>query len=317
MVYFQLTRGERYVIGRMRATGKSLREIGRCLGRSVSTISREVQRNRCPHDGRYRVDKAHSRAMSKRSSTRKKSQFSEQEWLGMQTLLRRKWSPQQISGRRRLCGTRPISHETIYRHVRRDRRVGGELWRHLRVMSKVGRKKRGSPATRGRLVGKRHISERPASVQGRRHFGHFEGDTVIGSDGRHCILTLVERKTRYLVIKKLSARTKEQASAALHEAIAELNGRVKTITLDNGTEFHGYQDVEQRSGIRFYFATPYHSWERGTNENTNGLIRQYLPKGSCMRHITQADCDHIAKELNSRPRELLGFNTPAEMLRRS
>jgi len=255
--------------------------------------------------------------MNKRSSTRKKSQFSEQEWLGVETLLRRKWSPQQISGRRRLCRTRPISHETIYRHVRRNRRVGGELWRHLRVMSKIGRKKRGSPATRGRLVGKRHISERPASVQSRRHFGHFEGDTVIGADGRHCILTLVERKTRYLMIKKLSARTKEQASSALQQAIAELKGRVKTITLDNGTEFHGYRDVERRSGIRFYFATPYHSWERGTNENTNGLIRQYLPKGSCMRHVTQADCDHIAKELNDRPRELLRFNTPAEMLRRS
>lgn len=99
--------------------------------------------------------------------------------------------------------------------------------------------------------------------------------------------------------------------------IADLKGRVKTITLDNGTEFHGYKDVEQSTGVKFYFATPYHSWERGTNENTNGLIRQYLPKGSCMRHVTQADCNHIAKELNSRPRELLGFNTPAELLRLS
>jgi IS30 family transposase len=299
----------------MRASSKSLREIGRCLGRSVSTISREVQRNKCPHDGRYRVDKAHVRALTKRSSSRKKSQYSEQEWAGVVLLLERKWSPQQISGRRRLCRTRPISHETIYRYVRRNRRAGGELWRHLRVMSKVGRKKHGSPATRGRMPGKRHISQRPASVQHRRHVGHFEGDTVMGADGRHCVLTLVERKTRYLIIKKLSARTKEQASAALANAITELNGCVKTITLDNGTEFHGYKDVENASGVKFYFATPYHSWERGTNENTNGLVRQYLPKGSCMRHISQTNCDDIAKELNNRPRELLGFNTPAESLR--
>jgi IS30 family transposase len=316
MVYLQLTQGERYVIGRMRASLKSLREIGRCLGQAASTISREVERNRCPHDGWYRSQKAHSRAIARRSRTRKKSQYSEQEWASVEALLERKWSPRQISGRRWLCRVRPISHETIYRRVRRNRRGGGELWRHMRGMSKVGRKKRGSPATRGRLAGKRHISQRPDSVQGRTRIGHFEGDTVMGADGHHCVLTLVERKTRYVVIKKLSARTKEQAGAALAQAIAELGGRVRTITLDNGTEFHDYESVERISGVKFYFATPYHSWERGTSENTNGLIRQYLPKGSCMRHITQADCDHIANELNNRPREILGFRTPAEMFRR-
>ena len=316
MVYLQLTQGERYVIGRMRASLKSLREIARCLGRAVSTISREVGRNRCPHDGGYRSQKAHSRAIARRSRTRKKSQYSEQEWASVEALLERKWSPRQISGRRRLYRARPISHETIYRRVRRNQRAGGQLWRHLRVMSKVGRKKRGSPATRGRLVGKRHISQRPRSVQDRTRIGHFEGDTVMGADGHHCVLTLVDRKTRYVVIKKLSARTKEQAAAGLALAIAELGGRVKTITLDNGTEFHDYESVERISGVKFYFATPYHSWERGTNENTNGLIRQYLPKGSCMRHITDADCDHIANELNNRPREILGFRTPAETFRR-
>jgi transposase, IS30 family len=316
MVYLQLTQGERYVIGRMRASLKSLREIALCLGRAVSTISREVRRNRCPHDGWYRSQKAHSRAIARRSRTRRKSQYSEQEWAAVETLLEHKWSPQQISGRRRLCRVRPISHETIYRRVRRDRRDGGQLWRQLRVMSKIGRKKRGSPATRGRLLGKRHISQRPGSVEDRASSGHFEGDTVMGADARHCVLTLVDRKTRYVVIKKLSARTKEQAAAALALAIAELGGRVRTITLDNGTEFHDYDSVERITGVKFYFATPYHSWERGTNENTNGLIRQYLPKGSCMRHITQADCDHIANELNNRPREILGFRTPAEMFRR-
>ena len=249
MVYLQLAREERYVIRRMRARGRSLREIGLCLGRSVSTISREVRRNRCPHDGWYRSEKAHSRAIARRSRTRKKSQYSEQEWAGVEGLLERKWSPQQISGRRRLCQVRPISHETIYRRMRRNRRGGGQLWRHLRGRGKVGRKKRGSPATRGRLLGKRHISQRPASVQARTHIGHFEGDTVMGADARHCVLTLVDRKTRYVVIKKLTARAKEQAAAALARAIAELGGRVRTITLDNGTEFHDYQSVERISGV--------------------------------------------------------------------
>ena len=123
--------------------------------------------------------------------------------------------------------------------------------------------------------------------------------------------------TGYLAIEKMQARTKEQASAALARAIRKLKGRIKTITLDNGTEFHDYKSVEKKLGVKFYFANPYHSWERGTNENTNGLIRQYLPKGMDLKSLTQKKCNWIAKELNTRPRERLGFRTPAEALRRS
>lgn len=317
MAYYQLTQDERYVIARMRARFKSLREISRCLGRSVATISREVQRNRCAHDGGYRAEKAHSRAMTRRSKTRKKSQYSLQEWGQIIARLRRKWSPKQIAGRRHLCRIGQISHETIYRFIRQDRHQGGDLWRHLRIMSKKGRKKRGSPRTRGRLVGKRHISERPNAVETRRWIGHCEGDTVMGPDGRHCVLTLVERKTGYVVIRKLSARTKEQAGKALERAIKAFKGIVRTITLDNGTEFHDYERVERTAGVKFYFATPYHSWERGTNENTNGLIRQYIPKGMCLKSLTQAKCNWIANELNTRPRERLGFQSPAEVIRLS
>ena len=316
MGYLQLTHGERYVIARMRARAKSLREISRCLGRSVSTISREVQRNACPHDGFYRAHKAHSRAMVRRAKSRKNSQYGLQEWAQVRAQLKRWWSPKQISGRRRLKKRRSISHETIYRYVRRDRSRGGQLWREMRIMSKVGRKRRGSPATRGRLLGKRSISERPPEVDAKQEIGHYEGDTVMGSDQRHCILTLVERVTGLVVIKKLMARTKEQASSALARAIIGLKGKIKTITLDNGTEFHDYESVEKQLGVKFYFARPYHSWERGANENTNGLIRQYLPKGMCMKSLTQAECNRIAKELNDRPRERLGFRTPAEVFRR-
>ena len=139
----------------------------------------------------------------------------------------------------------------------------------------------------------------------------------MGSDLRHCVLTLVERVTGYVVIKKLTARNKEQAAGAMSQAIAELGGSCRTITLDNGTEFHDYARVEAEHGVKFYFATPYHSWERGTNENTNGLIRQYLPKGSCFRQVSQADCDEIAANLNNRPRLRLGFKTPNESFIRS
>jgi len=313
MGYHQLTQDERYAIARMHTRGYSDREIGFVLDRSPTTIGRERKRNACPRDGFYRAEKAHSRAMTRRSKSRKKSQYSREEWRQVRALLVRKWSPKQISGRRRLEGERAISHETIYRHVRRDRREGGTLWRHMRVMRKIGRKHRGSPVTRGRLAGKRHISERPRAVQDRRQLGHYEGDTVMGADARHCVLTLVERKTGYAVIKKLSARSVEQANTALARSIIGLKGKIKTITLDNGTEFHGYKSVEDQLHVKFYFATPYHSWERGTNENTNGLLRQYLPKGMCLKDLTQADCDRIAAELNSRPRERLGFKTPAEV----
>ena len=317
MGYSQLTPGERYAMANMLHQGYSYRAIALVLGRATSTISRERRRNATVHDGHYRAEKAQQYAQARRRRTRKKSQYSQEQWSGVRQLLLRKWSPAQIVGRWRALRQPSMSKETIYRYVRRERGGGGQLWRELRIMSKHGRKRRGSPTTRGRLVGKRHISERPAAVQRRRQLGHWEGDTVMGVDQRHCVLTLVERVTGYVAIKKLSARSKEQAAAALSQALCELGPAVRTITLDNGTEFHDYKSVERLHGVKFYFATPYHSWERGTNENTNGLIRQYLPKGMCMRHIDQTECDRIAAELNDRPRHRLGFKTPSEALARS
>ena len=317
MEYRQLVQDERYVMARMMHQGYSHRAIAKVLDRSVSTISREKRRNLTHHDGRYRAEKAHQYAMARRSLTRKQDQYSQQEWEAVASLVVRKWSPEQIAGRSRSMRKPCMSKETIYRYIRRERRAGGQTWRHLRIVSKFGRKRRGSPATRGRLIGKRHISERPGAVELRVRIGHWEGDTVMGSDMRHCVLTLVERVSGYVIIKKLTARTKEQAAAALKQTISEVKRKVRTITLDNGTEFHDYGKVEAQCAVKFYFATPYHSWERGTNENTNGLIRQYLPKGMCMRHVTQTDCDAIAAELNNRPRRRLGFKTPSERFARS
>jgi transposase, IS30 family len=317
MEYSQLAQGERYVMARMMHQGYSYRAIAEVLDRAVSTISRERQRNVTHHDGHYRAEKAQQYAIARRSRTRKKSQYGLEEWAQVTGLLERKWSPEQIAGRAHAMRKTCMSKETIYRYIRRERRAGGQTWRHLRIVSKFGRKRRGSPATRGRLVGKRHISERPKAVELRVRIGHWEGDTVMGSDMRHCVLTLVERASGYVIIKKLTARTKEQAAAALKQAIKEVRRKVRTITLDNGTEFHDYDKVEAECAVKFYFATPYHSWERGTNENTNGLIRQYLPKGMCMRQVTQQDCDTIAAELNNRPRRRLGFKTPSERFARS
>lgn len=316
MVYRHVSEDERYLIARCCARGLSLRQTAKLVGRSASTISREVHRNSCAYDGAYRAEKAHSRAMARRWRSRRNSQYSQEEWAEVQARLRQEWSPKQVVGWRTVEGRRTMSYETIYRWIRADRKRGGVLWRHMRHMSKIGRKRRGSPCTRGRLLGKRHISERPAHIELRREAGHCEGDTVMGRDQRHCVLTLVDRATGYVAIRKMSSRTKEQASVALARAVIAM-GQVKTITLDNGTEFHDYESVERAFGVQVYFATPYHSWERGSNENTNGLIRQYLPKGMCLKNLTQAQCDRIAAKLNNRPRERYGFKTPAQMRARA
>ncbi len=210
-------------------------------------------------------------------------------------------------------GELAISHETIYRRIRWDKLAGGSLWRHTRIMSNQRRKRYRGADSRGVLPGKRHISERPWDVEGRHRIGHWEGDTVMGSDLHHCVLTLVERKSGFAIVKKLKARTKDEVTRAATRAIRGHARQFQTLTLDNGTEFHDYALLEKRYPVKVYFATPYHSWERGSNENFNGLLRQYLPKGTCMRPVTQAQCDRIADDLNNRPRKRLGFRTPSQL----
>jgi transposase, IS30 family len=317
MRYCQLTEGERYTISGLLRAGLSNRAIAHQMGRHPTTVGRERRRNATTHDGAYRAEKAQQYAVARRRRCRRGSHYSERQWAFVDSLVRRRWSPQQISRRLGQRGQLRISTETIYRRLRRDKAASGTVWKHLRVMSKRGRKRRNSPNTRGRLLGKKHISQRPEQAQARHEIGHWEGDTVMGSDQRHCVLTMVERATGYVQIKKLSARTKEQATAAMKRAIADMRRWFKTITLDNGTEFHGYEEVERKSKVQIYFATPYHSWERGTNENTNGLIRQYIPKGTDLKTLTQAECNWIANELNTRPRKRLNYQTPAEVLSQS
>lgn len=314
--YHQLTREERYLIALLRMQRRPVRQIAARLGRHVSTVYRELARNATTHDGNYRAEKAHRYAVARRRRCRRKPHYSAREIAVVEALLRRRWSPQQIAGALRKQRWR-ISMQTIYRHIRRDRKRGGQLWRLTRIISKFGRKRYRSVDYRGVLPGKRHISQRPEEANTRASFGHWEGDTVMGADQRHCILTLVERQCGYVLIRKLRQRTKEQACSAALQVLSEHRGKFKTITFDNGTEFHDYKVLERFHPVQCYFATPYHSWERGSNENMNGLIRQYLPKGSCMRRITQTDCDRIADEINERPRKRLNYETPAALFSRS
>lgn len=318
MTYHQLTSEERYMISALRKQGIHFAEIARNLGRHRSTICREVRRNSARWDGRYRPSKAVERTNGRRARSRKKSQFGPHQWRQVLELLHQDWSPEQISGHLRATRALSISHETIYRHVHRDRRRGGALFKHLRFSKKKWRKLYRSCDSRGRLPGKRMISERPAAIETRAQIGHWEIDTVMGQYGtKPCIVTLVERKTGFLMIGKLSARTKDEANRRTLELINRHIDRFATITADNGTEFHGYEDIERLTNVTFYFAQPYHSWERGTNENTNGLIRQYLPKGTSMEELTQQQCNAISTKLNNRPRKRHGYQTPAQLFHAS
>ncbi len=310
--YRQITSSERYVIQALKKEGLSRRAIARHLGRSPSTICRELSRN-LSSQGRYTPFKADQRTRARRSRCRRNSRFRAQDWALVEHLIGLQWSPEQVSGWLRLHGHLSISHETIYMYLWRDKCAGGELWRHLRQATKKKRKRYRSHDSRGRLPGKRHIWERPAEVEDRQVVGHWEIDTVKGDDqARHTVVTMVERATGYLAIGKLVRHTAADTTARCIELIGRHPGRVATITADNGSEFHSYADIEAATDALFYFATPHHSWERGTCENTNGLIRQYLPKRASMAHVTQADCDAIAAKLNSRPRKRLGFRTPEE-----
>jgi IS30 family transposase len=227
--------------------------------------------------------------------------------------LRTLWSPEQVAGRLRAEQVLRISHETIYRHIWADKRAGGTLHTHLRGARKRYRKRYGYYDWRGRLPGKRPIGDRPAIVDARGRIGDWEADTVLGAlSDSHCLLSLVERKTGYLVLGKLRARTTAEVNRRAIPLLRRQPHPVQTVTSDNGTEFHGHAALEAATQALFYFATPHHAWERGTNENTNGLVRQYLPKRTSMAHLTQQDCDAIARQLNQRPRKRLGYRTPEE-----
>ncbi len=317
MLYRQLTQEERYLISAACGMLRGVREIALQINRSPSTVSREIRRNATSGDGHYRAERANSYAVARRRRTRRGSQFSPAVFRAVDRALHQRLSPDQIVGLFRKQGRTVPSHETIYRHIRRDKRNGGTLYRFTRIMSKVGRKRYRSRPARGTLLGKRHISERPKAVDLRLRIGDWEGDTVMGHRSSHCLLTLVERKSGFAIIRKLKARNKAEAKAAITRQIKACPNRFKTITFDNGTEFHDYKLLEAKSDVCCYFATPYHSWERGCNENLNGLIRQYLPKRTCLKDISQQQLNAIANALNRRPRKRHQYKAPLDIYTRS
>ena len=319
-MYSQLTEPERYTLSVLKREGRSLRKIAHALQRSPSTISREIRRNATLVQGKprplYVPSKAHEHANGRRSRSRRVKQHDPAVYACIEALLsQQQWSPEQIANLLpQQVGAR-MSHMTIYRHVRHDQRRGGQLFTQLRQGGKRRRKRTYGPENRGKLANKPMIDTRPAAVELRQELGHWEGDTVMGASGeRDCLLTLVERSTGLALVIKLPHRTVRAVNRAVLQAIASSGLPFKTITWDNGTEFHGYRALEQATGVRCYFAYPHRPWERGSNENFNGLLRQYFRKGKSLARIRQVDCDSATAKLNDRPRKRHGFETPQQRI---
>lgn len=296
----------------MRVRKHSVGEIARELKRHRSTIYRELKRNGARFDGAYRPMFAVQMTSGRRRRSRRNRRFGPEHFATIEEMLREDFSPEQIVGRLRLEGVRVMSHETIYLHIWADKAHGGSLWRHLRGARKIKRKRYGRHDSRGRLAGKKMIGQRPAIVGRRSRLGDWEIDTVHGR-GKPAVVTVVERKSGIVRIGQIP---RAGAVETLERTLCILGNephRVHTITADNGSEFHLYKKIERGLDTRVYFATPHHAWERATNENTNGLLRQYLPKRTCLKTLTKEQCHAIAERLNDRPRLRLGFRTPNEV----
>mgnify|MGYP002641111815 FL=1 len=305
--YAQLTREQRYQIKALLDTDVPRGKIAETIGVSSSTISRELKRNLGERG--YRPKQAHEKALTRR---KKKSnlRISAKTWTLVEKELREDWSPEQVSGRLRMSKIF-VSHERIYQYVYADKRAGGSLWKHLRRLKKY-RKRAGGRDRRGKIPNRRSIEERPAIVEERSRIGDWEADLILGKNHQGVAVTLTERKSRFTLLRTLPSKHAKPITQVIIELL-QWDARLKTITFDNGKEFAGHEEVSSALDADCYFAHPYSSWERGTNENTNGLIRQYLPKSRNLKEISMKEEIMVMDKLNSRPRKCLDFMTPYEV----
>lgn len=306
MVYAQLTREQRYQIYILSKAGHRQNFIAREIGVHPSTISRELQRGRGQRG--YRPKQADELAAT-RKQKRYRARIQAATWTWIESLLRQDWSPEQIAGWLAKEQQGSVSHERIYQYIYADKASGGTLFQHLRCRKKR-RKRYGSYDRRGRMPDCRSIEQRPQIVEQRKRVGDWEADTIIGHNHQQAILSLVERKSKLCLLKKVERNTAELVGQAIEELLRPLAAKVKTITSDNGREFANHRSVEKNLKASFYFAHPFAAWERGTNENTNGLVRQYFPKGSDFSKITEEDIQRAMTRLNNRPRKKLSYRTP-------
>nr|WP_320115791.1 IS30 family transposase [uncultured Desulfuromonas sp.] len=319
MSYTHLSEHERYVISHLQYSF-SIREIARRLGRNHSTISREIKRAKARHPWTiYYYDWTQPLALERRHKPRHFRRQNNSRLVSYVELkLKLEWSPEEIANRIRMDyptdDTMRISHETIYRWIYLEGSVGGVLYQRLRRKHKKRRKQRRYGVGYRFRVDRISIDQRPGIVANRSRFGDWEGDTVQGKPGSGCIATMVERKSRYLVAVKLDNKKAATLTQRCVKAFGPIPRRMRqSLTLDNGSEFANFKELEKKTRLSIYFADPYAAWQRGANENTNGLLRQYFSKGIDFRKTDEIAVTEAVRKLNNRPRKCLGYRTPNEV----
>jgi IS30 family transposase len=305
-----LTNEQRYTISSMLKAGYSITNIGLTIGRDKSVVSKEIKRNADKRSGEYRYDLAQRKCESRHKNKPKFTRFTSELKTRVEELIREDYSPEQVVGFLKKNEEVYVSHERIYQHIWEDKKKKGDLHTHLRHQGRRYRKRGNKKDNRGIIKDRVSIENRPDIVEERKRFGDLEVDLIIGKNHNQAMVTINDRASGMLKIKKVSSKQAGEVSDAIVKLLEDWKPYIKTITADNGKEFAAHKTVTEQLGIDYYFARPYHSWERGSNENLNGLIRQYFKKSSDFTTITEEQVKAIEDKLNRRPRKRFDFENP-------
>lgn len=309
-----ITDKQRYAISEMLKQGYTQIEIAKVIGKDKSVVSREINRNKDRRNGEYRYELAVRKSRMRQRYKSKPRKFTEEIKNYVTMGIKDDLSPEQIVGLAKKKGISCVSHERIYQFIWEDKRQKGELYLHLRRRGRRYRKRGSAKDNRGILSNRVTIDKRPEIVEQRKRFGDLEVDLIIGKNHKQAILTINDRASGMLKMKKVKSKDAGEVANAINESLEDWLPYLHTITSDNGKEFAKHKYVAETLNIDFYFALPYHPWERGSNENLNGLIRQYFPKGTDFEGIDDQRIKEIEMKLNSRPRKRFNFETPLEVM---
>lgn len=310
--YNHLSYEQRYTIEKMLKANNKVKQIALAIGRDPKTIYREIKRNK--YRGKYTASKAEELALERKHDSHLKKVFTRKMRRIVKTFLtKEQWSPQQIIGWCKDRNIDMVSHETIYEFIWADKEMGGSLYKHLRTGHKKYRKRYGKNEKRGHIPDKVSIEQRPAQANNRERFGDWEIDLIVGAGHKGAVLTMVERTTSYLIMRKTNGKKPASVKQEIIKGLKKFKGTIQSITNDNGKEFIKHKEYAEKLNTNVYFCHPYASHERGLNEYTNKLIRQYIPKSMDLRTIKPSRIREVQNKLNRRPRAKLNFKTPNEI----
>lgn len=306
----QITYEQRYTISRLKNQGHSVEAIAKCIHKHRSSVYRELARNKDKRSGLYSFELAEKKCVERHKTKAKFRHFTQEIKEKSEELLREDYSPEQVVGFLKKHELAHVSHERLYQHIWENKKQKGDLHMHLRRQGRKYRKRGCSKNNRGIIKGRVTIDKRPKIVEKRKRFGDLEVDLIIGADHQNAIVTINDRASGVLKMKKVVTKEAKVVAKAINELLEEWIPYLHTITSDNGKEFSAHQMIAEALQIDYYFAHPYHSWERGANENLNGLVRQYFKKGSSFKHITDKQIKAVEEKLNHRPRKRFNYENP-------